>query len=484
MPEVDVLIVGAGLSGIGAAVHIGRELPGTSVAILEGRPDIGGTWDLFRYPGVRSDSDMHTLGYDFKPWTAEKAIADGPSIMAYLRETIEEHDLGPLIHLGRRVEGASWRSAESRWRLSVEGPEGSEAWTGRFLLMCSGYYSYEHGYTPEIPGLSDFGGQVVHPQQWPEDLDWSAKRVVVIGSGATAVTIVPKLAESAAKVTMLQRSPTYMAARSDVDGIANGLRRVLPDALAYRITRFKNTLFQQLLYRQSRSKPEKLKEELLKRVAEELPEGYDVATHFTPSYGPWDQRLCLVTNGDLFEAIRAGKVEVVTDLIDHVDAEGIVLASGQRLDADLIITATGLELLRLGGVAFDLDGEPIDFSSCFTYKGFMYSGVPNLASVFGYVNASWTLRSDLIDRFVCRLLAHMDEIGASSVTPTLRPEDASMAERPWIDEFDPSYIKRSLHLFPHQGDREPWVNPHDYRHDRKIFLRDSLDDGVLLYARP
>lgn len=480
--DVDVVIVGAGLSGIGAACHLAAESPERTFVILEGRDDLGGTWDLFRYPGIRSDSDMHTLGFEFKPWTASKSIADGPSILEYLRETVAEHDIAVAIRYRHRVTRASWSTEDSCWTVTAETPEGDVTLTAAFVFMCSGYYSYAAGHTPEFAGRDAFAGTIVHPQAWPEDLDYAGKRVVVIGSGATAITLVPAMATTASHVTMLQRSPTWVASRPDRDPIANAMRRVFPSKLAYRITRFKNTVIQQLFYKQSRTRPDKMRKALLDRVAKELgPDLQDQLANFSPSYDPWDQRLCLVTNGDLFAAMKDGRVDVVTDHIDHFDATGIVLASGAHLDADVIVTATGLELVTLGEVAFDRDGEPIDFAETWTYKGFAYSDVPNLASVFGYINASWTLRADLISSYVCRLLNHLAETGTRSATPRLRPSDAAMAPRPWIDEFTPTYMTRAMERFPQQGDREPWLNPHDYRHDRRIFLKEPLEDGVMAF---
>jgi cation diffusion facilitator CzcD-associated flavoprotein CzcO len=481
--HVDVLIVGAGLSGIGAAVHLKKRCPDRSLLIIEGRADIGGTWDLFRYPGIRSDSDMHTLGFDFKPWTAEKAIADGASIMSYLRETVDEYDIGSLVTFSTEVRSASWSSEDAMWTVTAERSGTTVTYTASFLYMCSGYYRYDHGHQPDFADADTFAGQIVHPQDWPTDLDYAGKKVVVIGSGATAVTLVPALAETAGHVTMLQRSPTWVASRTDRDAIANALRRVLPGKLAYRMTRAKNTLFQQMLYKRSRSNPEKMREALLDRVRKELPDpSFDVDRHFNPSYDPWDQRLCLVTNGDLFTAMKEGRAAVVTDTIERFDAQGVVLTSGEHLDADIIVTATGLELLLLGGVAFDLDGTPVDFSKTWTYKGFAYSGVPNLISVFGYINASWTLRADLIAENVCRILNHLAETGTTTASPVQRPEDEHMTQRPWIDQFNPGYMARSMHLMPKQGDHDPWVNPHDYRHDRKMFLEAPLEDGVMTFA--
>ena len=480
--DVDVLIVGAGLSGIGAACHLRSQSPSRTFAIFEGRDDLGGTWDLFRSPGIRSDSDMHTLGYEFKPWTSDKAIADGPSILSYLRETVVEHGIASAIRYRHTVTAASWSTERSCWTITATTPDGEETITAAYVFMCAGYYSYAAGHTPVFHGRDEFTGTIVHPQAWSEDLDYAGKRVVVIGSGATAITIVPAMAASASHVTMLQRSPTWVASRPDRDPIANGLRAVLPSTVAYRITRFKNTLIQQLFYKRSRARPDKMRDALLTRVAAELgPDAQDQLANFTPSYDPWDQRLCLVTNGDLFTAMKEGRVDVVTDHIERFDADGIVLASGGRLDADIIVTATGLELVTLGDVAFDRDGAPIDFARTWTYKGFAYSDVPNLASVFGYINASWTLRADLISSYVCRLLNHLESTGATTATPRLRPSDQSMPARPWLDEFTPTYMTRSMDRFPKQGDRAPWLNPHDYRHDRRSFLKEPLDDGVMTF---
>jgi cation diffusion facilitator CzcD-associated flavoprotein CzcO len=486
--HVDVLVIGAGISGIGAAYHLQVESPNRTYLVLEGRNDIGGTWDLFRYPGVRSDSDMHTLGFEFKPWNSEKSIADGPSIMAYLRETVAEYGIDRHIRFGHLVRRAEWSSDTATWTVEVELTDaaggGTATYSCNYLSMCSGYYSYTAGYTPEFPGRERFAGEVVHPQAWPEDLDVADKRVVVIGSGATAMTLVPALADTAAHVTMLQRSPTYVAAGPDVDVIANGLRKVLPDGVAYRITRTKNTALQQLMYKRMRKHPDKAKEYLLKRAGKALGPDYDVATHFTPAYAPWDQRLCLVPNGDLFEAITAGSASVVTDHIDTFTESGIQLQSGEHLDADVIVTATGLNMVTLGEVDFVVDGIPVDFSETVAYKGFAYSDVPNLASTFGYVNASWTLRADLIARYVCRLLNHMDETGTQICTPRLRASDGSMQLRPLLDHLTSGYVQRAADRYPKQGDREPWINPQDYAKDKKMFRRSPVDDGVMRFTTP
>ncbi len=484
MQHFDVVVVGAGLSGIGAGYHLQANCPSRTYAILEGRPDIGGTWDLFRYPGVRSDSDMHTLGYSFKPWSASKAIADGPSILAYLRETVAEFGIDRHIRFNHLVSRAEWSSDDARWTVtSTRADTGDEVeLTCNYLHMCSGYYSYRGGYTPEFSGIDTFLGRVVHPQAWPDDLDYAGKRVVVIGSGATAVTLVPAMAETAEHVTMLQRSPTYVVSRPDEDAIANALRKVLPDRLAYGITRKKNTTLQQVLYKRVRSKPARAKAQLLKMVRDELGPDYDVDTHFTPSYDPWDQRLCLVPNSDLFMAITSGTASVVTDHIDTFTPTGITLASGEHLDADIVITATGLQLVTLGETDFVVDGEVVDFSTTWSYKGFAYSDVPNLASSFGYINASWTLRADLISEYVCRLLNHMDATGTAQCTPRLRPSDSDMPERPWIENFSSGYMQRVMHRFPKQGDREPWINPQDYGRDKQMFRRSPVADGVMRFA--
>jgi monooxygenase len=482
--HVDVLVIGAGISGIGAAYHLQTESPNRTYLVLEGRSDIGGTWDLFRYPGIRSDSDMHTLGFEFKPWNAEKSIADGPAIMAYLRETVAEYGIDRHIRFGHLVRRAEWSSETATWTVYADLSDGGTAtYTCNFLSMCSGYYSYKQGHTPEFAGRERFQGRIVHPQEWPEDLDFSGQRVVVIGSGATAVTLVPAMAQTAAHVTMLQRSPTYVASGPDVDVIANALRKALPDRVAYSLTRAKNVTLQQVMYKRMRKHPDKARNYLVRRVRKALGPDYDVDTHFTPTYDPWDQRLCLVPNGDLFEAITNGSASVVTDRIDTFDETGIALTSGAHLDADIIVTATGLELVTLGEVDFVVDGEPVDFAQTIAYKGFAYSDVPNLASTFGYVNASWTLRADLIARYVCRLLNHMDETGTEICTPRLRPSDATMKTRPVLDHLTSGYVRRAADRYPKQGDREPWINPQDYAKDKKMFRKGPVDDGVMRFTR-
>ena len=483
--RVDVVVVGAGLSGIGAGYHLQTMSPDRSYVILEGRDGLGGTWDLFKYPGVRSDSDMHTLGFSFKPWTEAKSIADGPSILAYLKETVAQFGIDQHIRYGQLVSKAEWSSDDATWTVtSTDKHTGaSKTIECSFLFMCSGYYSYKKGHTPEFAGRERFTGTIVHPQEWPLNLDYAGKRVVVIGSGATAVTIVPSMAENAAHVTMLQRSPTYMVSRPDHDALANRMRKVLPEKMAYNITRFKNTWRQQLVYNKTRTDPDKVKNLLLGGIQLELGADYDIAKHFTPNYNPWDQRLCLVPNGDFFKAMREGKASVVTDHIASFTETGIQLASGEHLEADVIVTATGLELVTLGEMDFMVDGKQVDFSQTWTYKGFAYSDIPNMASTFGYINASWTLRSDLTAEYVCRLLNHMHKKGVAQCTPRLREQDRNMKQRPWIDGFSSGYMQRMMHRMPRQGDHEPWINPQNYRRDKKMFKHSPIDDGVMQFTK-
>jgi len=481
----DVVIVGAGLSGIGAASHLRDKCPGKSFIILEGRDTMGGTWDLFRYPGIRSDSDMHTLGYSFKPWRESKAIADGPSILKYLKETATENNIDEHIRYGHLVKKATWSSDDAEWTIEAgrKGSDKSVVVRCNFLLMCSGYYSYAEGYTPEFKGRERFAGQIIHPQEWPEDLDYRDKKVVVIGSGATAVTLIPAMAEDAEHVVMVQRSPTYVVSRQEKDVIANFLRKVLPDKVAYAITRWKNIRWQQAVYRRTRDDPEKVKNMLLDWVRKELGPNYDVETHFTPRYNPWDQRLCLVPNSDLFHSIRSGKASVVTDHIDTFTEKGLLLESGEELEADIIITATGLKLVLLGGTEFIVDAQPVDFSRSFSYKAMMYSDVPNLVTTFGYINASWTLRADLTAEYACRLIKHMDESGLRQCTPRLRDEEKDMPARPWITSFSSGYMQRMMPKFPKQGDRDPWINTQSYDLDKKL-TRGPIEDGVIIFSNP
>ncbi len=484
-PHFDVVIIGAGISGIGAAYHLQSQCPDRSFTILEGRENLGGTWDLFRYPGVRSDSDMHTLGYSFKPWTSKKTIADGPAILDYLNETVDEYDIRRHIRFNHLVTDASWSTDNAAWTVTgARSDDGSSiSYTCNFLFMCSGYYSYKGGYEPDFPGSEKFAGPIVHPQKWPEDLDYAGKKVVIIGSGATAVTLVPAMAQTAASVTMLQRSPTYVVSRPSEDPVANSLRKVLPNKLAYDLTRRRNVWRGEMIYEKTRSSPDKIKKLLLDGVRKELGDNYDVDTHFTPTYGPWDQRLCLVPDSDLFKSINSGKAAVVTDHIDTFTETGIALQSGKHLDADIIITATGLQLVTLGEMRFSVDGKEVDFADVWTYKGLAYSDVPNLASSFGYINASWTLRADLTCEYVCRLLNHLTETGTDQCTPRLRPSDAEMPRRPWVDDFSAGYMQRMMPMMPKQGDREPWLNTQSYRADKKLFRDGPIADGVMRFTK-
>jgi monooxygenase len=481
MEHFDVLIVGAGLSGIGAGYHLQTRCPRRSYAILEGRDAIGGTWDLFRYPGIRSDSDMYTLGYSFRPWKEAKAIADGPSILQYVRDTASEYGIDRRIRFGHQVKRASWSSRDSRW--TVEAERGGELvrLTCGFLFLCGGYYKYSEGYTPEFTGMARFAGRIVHPQKWTGDIDYEGKRVVVIGSGATAVTLVPELAKKAAHVTMLQRSPTWVVARPSEDGMANWLRRWLPPMIAYGITRWKKVLLQQYFFNLCRRSPARARELILGGVRAYLGRDYDVATHFTPRYNPWEQRMCLVPDADLFRAIRAKKASVVTDRIETFTENGIKLKSGTELEADLVVTATGLNLEVLSGLELTVDGIRVEPPKTFNYKGLMYSGVPNLASSFGYTNASWTLKCDLTCEYVCRLLNYMEKHGYRQCTP--RNSDPSLAEEPWVD-FSSGYIHRSLHLFPKQGSKAPWKLHQNYARDILTLRFGRIDDGVLDFSNP
>lgn len=480
MEHVDVLIVGAGLSGVGAACHLRLECPAKSFVILEGRGAMGGTWDLFRYPGVRSDSDMYTLGYRFRPWRDAKAIADGPAILNYIRETAAEFGVDKMVRYGHRVRRASWSSADALWTVEAETSpgDGVARFTCNFLYLCTGYYDYEGGYTPEWPGLERFRGRVVHPQKWPEDLDYSGKRVVVIGSGATAVTLVPALAERAGHVTMLQRSPTYVVARPAEDRIANWLRRRLPAGAAYAATRWKNVLLGMFFYGLSRGSPRVMKRLIARGVRKQLGEDFDLR-HFTPRYDPWDQRLCLVPDSDLFRAIREGRASVVTEHIEAFTETGLLLKSGERLDADIVVTATGLVLKLMSGLQLVVDGEPVDLSKAMAYKGMMFSDVPNLASAFGYTNASWTLKCDLTAEYVCRLLKHMDRNGYARCTP--RVSDAAVTPEPIID-FTSGYVQRALDTLPRQGSKTPWRLHQNYVRDLSMLRYGRVEDGAMEFG--
>jgi monooxygenase len=480
----DVLIVGAGLSGIGAGFHLQQKCPGKSYVILEGRDCIGGTWDLFRYPGIRSDSDMFTLGYSFKPWTEPKAIADGPRILNYVRETATENGIDKHIRYHHRVKRASWSTSEACWtveaeRIAGEGAVETISFTCNFLFMCSGYYNYENGYSPEFPGAKDFAGRIVHPQKWTDDVDYAGKRVVVIGSGATAVTLVPEMAKTAAHVTMLQRSPTYVVARPAQDPVANKLRAKLPAKLAYHLIRWRNVLFGMYFFQLARRKPERVKQLILGGVRIALGPDYDIGTHFTPRYNPWDQRLCLVPDGDLFKSIRERRASVVTNQIETFTPKGIRLKDGSELEADIIVTATGLNLQVLGGLAVEVDGRAVDFARTLNYKGMMYSDVPNMASAFGYTNASWTLKCDLTCEYVCRLINYMDRRGYRQCMP--HNVDPSISEMPSLN-FSSGYVQRSIAKMPKQGSKRPWRLYQNYALDIVTLRFGKVDDGVMRYS--
>ena len=479
----DVLIVGGGLSGVGAACSLQKYCPTKSYAILEARASTGGTWDLFRYPGVRSDSDMFTLGYSFRPWLEGKAIADGHSILKYINDTAKDYGIDRHIRLNHGVKRAAWSSKEAQWTVDAECASDQQAvrFTCNFLMLCSGYYSYVEGYTPEFAGMERFRGSVIHPQKWPADLDYANKRVVVIGSGATAVTLVPAMAKTAANVTMLQRSPTYCVARPEQDAMANFLRRHLPAKVAYSIVRWRNILLGMYFYRLSRRSPERIKKWIAKGVQQALGSDYDTATHFTPRYNPWDQRMCLVPDGDLFEAIKSGKASVVTDGIDTVTESGIKLRGGRELEADIIVTATGLNLVAFGEIRISVDGRPIDPARTLNYKGTMYGGIPNLASAFGYTNASWTLKSELTCDYICRVLNHMDARGCQVCVP--QNDDPSVKEEPWLN-LTSGYIQRVADKLPKQGSKTPWKLHQNYVRDVMSLKFGSVDDGILRYLNP
>jgi monooxygenase len=481
-PEhVDVLIVGAGLSGVGAGCHLQRRCPDRTYAILEARDRIGGTWDLFRYPGVRSDSDMHTLGYSFAPWKEAKVIADGDSIRSYVRETAREYGVQDKVRFNHRVVGANWSSTRKRWEVTAERTDTGETveLSAGFLLGCSGYYRYDEGYIPEFAGRERFTGPIVHPQHWPEDLDYAGKRVVVIGSGATAVTLVPSMATTAAHVTMLQRSPSYVLSLPQTDSIANWLRRVLPPMAAYQATRWKNVALMTLTYQLSRRRPELAKRLIRRGLQRQLPEDFDIDTHFRPDYNPWDQRLCIVPDGDLFEALSRGDASIVTDQVDTFTEHGIRLRSGAELEADVIITATGLQLLVLGGIQLAVDGKRVDIPSCHMYKGTMLSGVPNAAMSIGYTNASWTLKCDLTCEYVCRLLNHMSAHDYGQAVAVI--EDPEMVSEPLLN-LDSGYVLRAVDQLPRQGAKPPWRLHQNYARDVMALRRGELDDGVLRFS--
>jgi cation diffusion facilitator CzcD-associated flavoprotein CzcO len=526
--HVDVLIVGAGLSGIGAAHQLQQAFPRRTYAIIEARDAIGGTWDLFRYPGVRSDSDMQTLGYRWRPWTGAKAIADGPSILQYVRDTAAESGVDRHIRFGHRVTQASWSSADAQWTVeasrvasqsdgqqptsngssevaggaggaggagatgsggangvsdataSTSGASGTVSFTCNFLLVCTGYYRYDRGYQADLPGIENFGGRVVHPQQWPQDLDYAGKRVAVVGSGATAVTIVPAMAETAAHVTMVQRSPTYIISLPTEDPLDAKLRGLVGARRAYPVTRWKNVLVSTLIYQLSQHRPQMMRRWIRGMTVKQLPAGYDVDTHFKPVYGPWDQRLCLIPDGDLFRAIRDKQASIVTGKIATFTEHGIQMESGAEVEADIVVTATGLQLLALGGLQLTVDGRDIQLPETMAYKGTMLSGVPNFALTIGYTNASWTLKADLVSDYVCRLLRYMDRHGYDVCVPV--NDDPDVAERPLLD-FAAGYILRSMHEFPKSGSRAPWRLGMSYLNDAVTFRHGRIDDGVLRFSR-
>jgi monooxygenase len=479
--HLDVVIVGAGISGISAAWHLQDRCPSKKFVILERRENLGGTWDLFKYPGIRSDSDMFTLGFRFKPWTSQKAIADGPSIMSYLGETVRESGIDKHIRYGQRVVAAEWSSADNQWTVRVESHGECKDITCSFLFACSGYYNYDQGYSPEFPGSEDFTGTKVHPQHWPEDLDYTGKRVVVIGSGATAVTLIPALANSGAgHVTMLQRSPTYIGSLPDVDPFAVRMNKLLPAKPAYIANRWKSILFQSAQYRLARRFPNFMRKQLMTMAQRRLPEGYDVNKHFGPTYRVWDERLCLAPNGDLFRTIRKGQAEVVTDTIERFTPTGITLTSGRELAADIIVTATGLNLQLFGGAEIRKDGEALDLTTTMAYKGMMLSGVPNMAFTIGYTNASWTLKADLVSEFVCRVLNYMDAGGYDLVVPT--QPGADIEERPLMD-FTPGYVLRALDHLPKAGSRAPWRLKQNYLLDLGLIRHGKVDDEALSFAK-
>lgn len=480
--HLDVLIIGAGLSGIGAACHLQKQCPGKSYAILEGRESLGGTWDLFRYPGIRSDSDMFTLGYNFKPWTDPKAIADGPSILSYIRDTAREHRVEERIRFRHRVLKADWNSDSARWNLTVQRGDEEEPvrMSAQFLFMCTGYYRYDAGYTPEFAGRESFGGQIIHPQLWPESFDYGGKRIVVIGSGATAVTLVPSLTDKAAHVTMLQRSPSYVITLPQKDPISNFLRRFLPENWVYRQARARNVTMQMIFFMASKAFPGAVRKLMLKLASLQLGKNFDMR-HFSPRYKPWDERVCCVPDGDLFKALRQGKASVVTDHIERFCEKGIVLKSGQVLEADVIVTATGLDLVMFGGAELAVDGKPFDVTQSMGYRGIMLRDLPNLAAIVGYTNASWTLKADLSSEYFCRLINHLDAIGMRQCTP--RQTHGQVKEEPFLN-LNSGYIQRAADKMPKQGDRAPWKLYQNYALDLALLRYGKVEDGYLTFTSP
>ncbi|MEO1648089.1 MAG: NAD(P)/FAD-dependent oxidoreductase [Pseudomonadota bacterium] len=481
-PDFDVLIVGAGISGIGMAAHMEMKAPGHSYAIVERRENLGGTWDLFRYPGIRSDSDMHTLGFDFEPWRHEKSIADAPAILDYLNTIVDERGIREHIRFGHKVLSADWREDEARWHVEMELEDGSTTrLTANFVYLGSGYYDYDEPYDPGFD-FGEFDGQVIHPQFWPEDLDYSGKKIVVIGSGATAVTIVPSMADKAAHVTMLQRTPTWMFARPAKDKIANFLRKVLPESVAYSITRFKNIRMQDYTFKTARDNPEKVKEALYKGIEKALGPGYDKEA-FTPPYNPWEQRLCLVPDDDLFEAMKSGKASVVTGHIEKFEKGGVRLTNGEFLEADIVITATGLKMAVAGKIDIRQNGESVDFTQRYYYKGCMFSNLPNLAVVFGYLNASWTLRADVNSDYICRVLNEMRASGTDIATPVMSAETEASIVEDDIFDFSSGYIQRAKSIMPKSAVAYPWRLNQEYVTDRKMMKESPVRDGLMTLTR-
>lgn len=483
----DVVIIGAGISGLGAACHLQRECPGKSYVILEGRETIGGTWSLFKYPGIRSDSDLYTFGYDFKPWYGNP-IATAPEILRYLHEVVDENELEPKIRFNHWVEKAAWSSEDAAWGVNAKTSHGDEVRiTGQFLFMCQGYYNYQEGYQPEFPGQETFKGDLIHPQKWPEDLDYTDKNMVIIGSGATAATIVPAVADKVAHVTQLQRSPSYYYAMDNTteEQVILDLRELdVSEDTIYQVKRDLALNFGEEIAEKSMQDPEGTKQELIELARADLPEDFDIDKHLTPSYGPWKERLCLLPDGDMFKAIASGKASIATDEIDQFVEDGILLKSGEHLAADIIVSATGIELCGLGDVEFSVDGESVDASQAYAYHGMMMSGMPNLAWSFGYIRTSWTMRSDMIAHYVCRLLNYMDEKGVTHCTPTLRTKDIGMNGKGFIDpdDFAPGYMRRGVHRLPKQSDQGPWVNSQDYYKEKDIIPNLAFDDDALVFS--
>jgi len=477
----DMVIIGAGLSGIGAACRFRTKFPDDSLAVIESRDAIGGTWDLFRYPGIRSDSDMLTLGYDFRPWVGNKTLADGPSIKRYVETVAQEYDITPYIQFGSKVTALDFSSDEDVWTLTITDTKTNEARQihTRFIISAAGYYKYDEGYQPEFVGRDDFKGDILHPQHWPEGYNYAGKNVIVIGSGATAVTLVPEMAKMAKHVTMLQRSPSYVASIPAKDRLGNFFRRILPAKTAFKINRAKNIWIARVMYQRARKNPEKTKDWFRKKIVKALGEDYPVDKHFNPSYNPWDQRVCMIPDEDMFIAIREGRASVATDHIERFTTDGILLKSGEELKADIIVSATGLNVVFNGEAEISIDGNLVDVSKSYSYKGIMYSSVPNLVSVFGYTNASWTLRADLISQFAVRVVSHMKEGGYTRAVPEA-PE--GMTRRPYLD-FQAGYLQRVFDQLPSQGDKHPWQNLQNYKMDQKLMLEDPIDDGTLVFSK-